>query len=334
MLTRRKVLTGGAGGAMAALASLGATAAETPWDLRVAEYRVTPRNWPADFDLTLAVLADIHAVEPWMSADRIGTIVAATNHLKPDLVLLAGDYEMGLSYRETFARRVSMSDCAEALSELNSPLGVYAILGNHDLWRSRREHVRQAFTAKGLPILENRVVRLSKCGRPFWLVGLADQWAIPAHNGFVGFDDLPGSLAQIGDKAPAILLAHEPDIFPSVPDRVALTICGHTHGGQVALPLLGPLRVPSRYGARYAYGHICENGRHIIVSAGLGMSWIPVRFGVPPEITLIRLGLSSVPTSSSKSSHVSAIPDRPATILTPDALHTLAEDTLRCQLGG
>ena len=96
--------------------------------------------------------------------------------------------------------------------------------------------------------------------------------SFPARKGFVGLDDLPGALAQIGDKAPVILLAHEPDIFPSVPDRVALTICGHTHGGQIALPLLGPLYVPSRYGTRYAYGHVRENGRDLIVSAGLGMS--------------------------------------------------------------
>ncbi len=303
MLTRRQILSGGAIGGVAALGSVGAAATETPWDLRVAEYRLTPRNWPADFDLRVAVLADIHAVEPWMSADRIRRIVAETNRLKPDLTLLAGDYEMGLSHKETFTCRVPMSDCAEALSGLNSPLGVYAILGNHDVWRFRGEPVKQAFSAKQVPILENQAVRLSKQGRPFWLVGLGDQWAFPARKGFVGLDDLPGALAQIGDKAPVILLAHEPDIFPSVPDRVALTICGHTHGGQIALPLLGPLYVPSRYGTRYAYGHVRENGRDLIVSAGLGMSGIPVRFGVPPEITLIRLGLSAVPRPSSTSPH-------------------------------
>ena len=166
------------------------------------------------------------------------------------------------------------------------------------------EPVEEAFSAKQVPILENQAVRLSKQGRPFWLVGLGDQWAFPARKGFVGLDDLPGALAQIGDKAPVILLAHEPDIFPSVPDRVALTICGHTHGGQIALPLLGPLYVPSRYGTRYAYGHVRENGRDLIVSAGLGMSGIPVRFGVPPEITLISTGpfrrsaaIINIPTS-------------------------------------
>jgi predicted MPP superfamily phosphohydrolase len=154
--------------------------------------------------------------------------------------------------------------------------------------------VRRSFAAKRIPLLENQVVRLTKRNWPFWLIGLADQWALPARSGgFIGLDNLPGCLAQIKDDAPAILLAHEPDIFPTVPDRVSVTICGHTHGGQVAFPLVGPLRVPSRYGTRYAYGHIRENGRDLVVSAGLGVSGLPIRFGVPPEIALIRLGLPS-----------------------------------------
>ena len=102
-------------------------------------------------------------------------------------------------------------------------------------------------------------------------------------------DDLPATLAAATDAAPAILLAHEPDIFPRVPDRVALTLAGHTHGGQVRLLGYSPM-IPSDYGRRFAYGHIVEEGRHMIVSGGLGMSIYPVRFGVPPEITLVRLG--------------------------------------------
>jgi predicted MPP superfamily phosphohydrolase len=93
-------------------------------------------------------------------------------------------------------------------------------------------------------------------------------------------------LAQVTDDAPVILLAHEPDIFPSVPDRVALTLSGHTHGGQVRLFGYSP-SVPSRYGNRYAYGHIIEGERNLIVSGGLGCSVIPVRVGVPPEVVMV-----------------------------------------------
>ncbi len=91
------------------------------------------------------------------------------------------------------------------------------------------------------------------------------------------------------DDAPALLLAHEPDVFPRVPARVALTLAGHTHGGQVRVFGFSPI-VPSDFGNRYAYGHVVQDGRHLIVSGGLGNSVLPVRFGVPPEITLVRLG--------------------------------------------
>ncbi len=124
--------------------------------------------------------------------------------------------------------------------------------------------------------------------RPFWLLGLGDQLAL-VRDTLVGVDDLPATLAKLTDDAPAILMAHEPDIFPQVPDRVALTISGHTHGGQVRLLGYSPV-VPSRFGNRYAYGHVAEGDRHLIVSGGLGTSIMPVRFGVPPEIVLIELG--------------------------------------------
>lgn len=108
---------------------------------------------------------------------------------------------------------------------------------------------------------------------------------------FDGADDLPGTLARIPDDGnPVLLLAHKPDIFPQVPARVSLTLSGHTHGGQVALPVLGRPIVPSSCGERFAYGHIVEDDRHLIVSGGLGCSMPPVRFGVPPEIILIELG--------------------------------------------
>jgi predicted MPP superfamily phosphohydrolase len=104
-----------------------------------------------------------------------------------------------------------------------------------------------------------------------------------------GLDDLDGTLAQVNDGDPVVLLAHEPDIFPSVPPRVALTLSGHTHGGQVRLLGFAPV-VPSRFGDRYAYGHMVEDDRNLIVSGGLGCSLAPVRFGVPPEIVVIDLG--------------------------------------------
>ena len=101
---------------------------------------------------------------------------------------------------------------------------------------------------------------------------------------------LPGTMAQITDDAPVIMMAHEPDIFPEMPARVSLTLSGHTHGGQITMFRYSPL-VPSKYGTRYIYGHIVEDDRHLIVSAGLGCSVMPVRLGAPPEIVRLELGV-------------------------------------------
>jgi predicted MPP superfamily phosphohydrolase len=134
----------------------------------------------------------------------------------------------------------------------------------------------------GIPVLENRTLKIHKNGRHFWLAGLGDQWARK--------DNLRATLRPVWrDKNPVILLAHEPDIFPHVPSRVTLTLSGHTHGGQVRLPILGSPHVPSLYKNRFAYGHIVEKGRHLVVSSGLGMTAHPVRFGAPPEIAMVTL---------------------------------------------
>jgi len=135
-------------------------------------------------------------------------------------------------------------------------------------------------------------------GQKFWLAGIGDQLAHRlGHGRFRGVDDLPGTLARVHTDDPVLLLVHEPDIFPRVPARVALTLAGHTHGGQIRLPLIWPAFVPSRYGARYAYGHVVEDNRHMIVSGGLGTSTIPARLGVPPEVVHVELGAPTLPAN-------------------------------------
>jgi predicted MPP superfamily phosphohydrolase len=136
-----------------------------------------------------------------------------------------------------------------------------------------------------------------KDDKAFWIAGLGDQLALLPHvkygrRSWQGVDDLDGTLAKIADAAPVLLMAHEPDIFPSIPDRISVTMSGHTHGGQVRLFGYSPV-VPSRYKNRYAYGHVVENGRHLIVSGGLGCSIVPIRFGSPPEIVMLEPGESA-----------------------------------------
>ena len=287
LISRRQFLTGTAatGGAFVATGAY-AGIVEPGFRLVVTEYRLTPPGWPRDFPLNIAVIADPHASEPYMGAARIEQIVETTNGLSPDLVVLLGDYEGSHRF---VTKQVPSDTWAPLWASCKAPLGVHSILGNHDWW-FHLPRIRASIDRAGIPLMENDAVKLTHRGRPFWLLGLGDQIAYIVGRGrYRGVDDLPKTLAKISGDAPAILLAHEPDIFVKVPPRISLTLAGHTHGGQVRLLGYSPI-VPSQYGNRFAYGHIEENGRHMIVSGGLGCSIAPVRFGVPPEIVMVRLG--------------------------------------------
>lgn len=270
-----------------------------PMRLRVQRYAVAARApWPAGLRLRVAVLADIHACEPWMSAERIDSIVRHTNELGADLIVLLGDYVAG---QRLVTRYVDAAEWAPVLGRLRAPLGVFAILGNHDWWEDRAAQMRgggpviagTALSEHGIRCLENEAAEIVHPSGRFWLAGLGDQlafWPSWRRRGHprIGRDDLAATLAQVPEGAASILLAHEPDIFPQVPARVSLTLSGHTHGGQVRLFGHSPI-VPSRYRNRYAYGHVREH-TDVIVSGGLGCSIAPVRIGVPPEIVLVEIG--------------------------------------------
>lgn len=302
--TRRQVVRGAGALALSGLATGAyATGIEPFWSV-VTRYDLRPRApWPAGLRLRIAALADIHACEPWMSAERIAGLVAATNALKPDVIVLLGDYVAGQRF---VTRLLPPEEWAAPLAGLKAPLGVYAVLGNHDWWEDEAAQARAggptragaALTAAGIRVLENDAAALPVPGGPVWVAGLADQLALlPRHRWMhkargvagtrIGLDDLAATLAKVPPDAPVILLAHEPDIFPQVPARVALTLSGHTHGGQVRLFGYAPV-VPSRYRNRYAYGHVREQS-DLIVSAGLGLSIAPIRFGIPPEIVVVEL---------------------------------------------
>jgi uncharacterized protein len=298
MLSRRRFLQ--------FLAGIGAFGASTTaygfgepvFRLDVARYRLTPPRWPKDFPLKIAVVADLHACDPWMTVDHIDEIVKRTNALGADVIVMLGDYVAGHRH---ITRKIPAEEWAEVLAGLKAPLGVHAILGNHDYWDDFIvQHsgqgptaARRALEGIGIPVYENDAVRLTRDGRPFWLAGLGDQLAYSPARLFrpvrrIGVDDLGATLAKVTDDAPVILLAHEPDVAARVPGRVALQLSGHTHGGQIRLFGWSPV-VPSRYGSRLAYGHARFNC-DVIVSGGLGCSIMPFRLGVPPEIVLVTLG--------------------------------------------
>jgi uncharacterized protein len=288
MITRRQFITGLLGGvALAGGVGSYAFGFEPRFRLVVAEWDIETPRWTYDRPLKIAIVTDIHAVRPWMPPERISEIVATANGLDADVILLLGDFVSGLAGRWRSAR-VATTEWGPPLAALHAPLGVHAILGNHDWWWDPKA-VKAALAEAGIPLYQNRAVKIGG-ETPFWLAGTDSMVAHRlGHGEFLGEDDLPGTLAQITDDSPAVLMAHEPDLFVDVPERFAVTLCGHTHGGQVSLPLLGRPVVPSAYGQRFAYGHVREGGRDLVVSAGLGCSMLPVRFGVPPEITVVTL---------------------------------------------
>jgi predicted MPP superfamily phosphohydrolase len=286
-ITRRRFVLGACGLVGAPLVATAGYAAAEAQTLVVTRYALTPPSWPAGRRLSVTVIADLHAGGPNMGLGHIRRIVDVANGLGSDLVVLLGDY---FATHLFVTERVPHPVWAGELARLAAPHGIWAIFGNNDWWHDI-EGVRRALADVRIPVLENDAVLLGRSGNRFWLAGLGDQIAIKLGRGrFVGVDDLPATLARVTTDDPVLLLVHEPDIFPRVSSRVALTLAGHTHGGQIRVPLVWPVFVPSRYGRRFAYGHVREGDRHMIVSGGLGTSRIPARLGVPPEVVQIALG--------------------------------------------
>src|SRR5580700_894695 len=296
MFTRRRFLRFVAGFGAAGFSTAAYGFGEPVLRLGVARYHIPQPQWPSGHQLTIAAIADLHACDPWMSLKHIDAIVERTNALGADVIVMLGDYVTGHRH---VTRHIPATEWAPVLAGLKAPLGVHAILGNHDYWDDRtvqREGggttaARRALEAAGIPVYENDVQRLNKAGRPFWLAGLGDQLAYAPARRYraikrIGVDDLAATLGKVTDDAPVILLAHEPDVARRVSSRVALQLSGHTHGGQVRLLGWSPV-APS--GQLLSYGHIRMNC-DVVVSGGLGCSFVPFRLGVPPEIVLVTVG--------------------------------------------
>lgn len=239
---------------------------------------ITLASWPAELrGMKIAAISDIHAGAPHIKLDKVRRLVELTNAQQPDLILLPGDFVIQNVLGGSFVEPTAL---AAELKHLKANYGVFATLGNHDWWYNA-PRVKSAFEEAGIKVLENLTEKIERNGKTFWLAGFADEWE--------GNPNIAETLRQVADDSPIIAFTHNPDLFPTIPNRVALTVAGHTHGGQVALPLVGRLVVPSRYKQRYAAGLVIENGKQLFVTTGVGTSIIPVRFGVPPEIALLTI---------------------------------------------
>ncbi|HEY5838174.1 MAG TPA: metallophosphoesterase [Pyrinomonadaceae bacterium] len=249
-----------------------------PNRLVVNQQAIQINNWPNDLKgIRLGVIGDIHAGAPFIDDLKLRLLVERTNQQQPDLVVLLGDF---MSQDTWHGHRVAPEIIANHLKYLQAPLGVYAVLGNHDWWDNGDE-VRRALEQAGIRVLENDVSEVKRGGTSFWLAGLADIWTRP--------QQVPETLAKIPSGSLIIALTHNPDVFQRLPRTVPLLLAAHTHGGQVNFPLIGTPVVPSRFGQKYSAGHVFENDHHLFVTTGIGTSILPVRFRVPPEIVVLTI---------------------------------------------
>ncbi len=265
-------------GRPALLLGLAALAAWAAWieprRLVVRHVEVGLPGWPPEHDgLRVGLLSDLHAGMAHAGPPAIERAVRALNREAPDLVCLLGDF---LDRKAPVSRAVDARTVARCLAPLRARLGVFAVLGNHD-WFAGGRRIAVALEEAGIPVFEDEARELSP---HLWLAGVSDDRTRGA--------DVEQALREVGEDAAVILLSHDPDVFPRVPPSVALTLSGHTHGGQVDIPGL-PLRLPSRYGQRYASGHVAEGGRQLYVTSGTGTSGLPLRFRRPPEVVILRL---------------------------------------------
>jgi predicted MPP superfamily phosphohydrolase len=249
-----------------------------PRRLVVREQELALPHWPERLSgLRAGVLSDLHAGVPHMGLQAIRRAIDELNAREPDVHLLLGDY---LDASQLLRRDLAPERVADELARLRAPLGTVAVIGNHD-WRNSGDRMWRALLEVGITVLEDRAVELHAPGGSFWVAGLADL----RHRR----PDIGAALRDVPRDAPVLVLSHDPDMFPGVPPRVSLTLSGHTHGGQVAIPLLRRPLLPSYYGERYARGHVVEHGRHLLVTSGVGTSGLPIRLLAPPEVRVLTL---------------------------------------------
>lgn len=288
--------------ALIGLAGTGAATLATPWALTVRRYRVPIRGLPKELSgLRIVQLTDTH-LGPRISSDFIEEAVRLARSLKPDLFLLTGDYvHMGPQH---------IAPAAELFRPLTEPgaarLGVLGVLGNHDHYADG-EAMSRALRGVGVTMIENTRVYLDAATRTISRAAPGGPSLCIAGVGDLleGTVDVRAALGGVGRELPRLLLSHNPDVaeLPAVAGdgissfgpRIDLMISGHTHGGQVRLPVIGAPGVPSRYGQKYAQGLVEGPACRVLVSAGIGMSALPIRFGVPPEIVEIELVAATDP---------------------------------------
>ncbi len=270
-----------------------------PDRLVVNEYEIEIDGWNKEFDgLKIVAIADLHAGSSYIDESKIKRIVELTNAQNPDLVLFLGDF-ISLRNERGFVRedriKLDMEKVATSLAGLKARHGVFGVFGNNDIYYDWGV-VETELERVGYRIVENEVVVLKQNGRSLRITGLPDPMKVPEIGGWREFNKrIADGLAASEGEGNVIVLSHSPDLVRWINGRkpvskdLKLFLAGHTHGGQVWLPLLGSLITPSSYGQEFAFGHMKDQNLDMFVTSGIGTSILPVRFLVPPEISVLTI---------------------------------------------
>ena len=248
---------------------------------RTKDYDIATVKWPADTPpVHVVAVSDLHVGSPNATLPKIEKIVERINALKPDIILLPGDFLTAKGDDVVLGGEyVPPEDIAQVLKGLKAPLGVYAVLGNHESYSDARDMAR-ALENVGIRVLDNASVTLQVNGHRFYIAGLEDETTQKP--------DWNKALSAVDGQSPVIAFMHNPGTFVDMNDRPALAIAGHTHGGQILPFLVKYFREPvTRAPGKYLYGHFNENGREMIVTSGIGTSELPFRLGARPEVVNI-----------------------------------------------
>ena len=236
-------------------------------------------DWPTGAaPIRVALITDIHVAGPDMPPSRVAHIVDQVNSLNPDIILLGGDF---VSDKRMSTRTYSASEGLAPLRHLRSKFGSFAVLGNHDHWRNSVA-VRVALRTSNISVLNNQAVSVG----PLRLGGVDDD--------FTDHADMKKTVAAIqSGPGSRVLLSHSPDVAGLAPSDVSLILVGHTHCGQIQLPVVGEVDYQSRFGRRFSCGLLVDHGKRIVVSTGVGTSILPLRLGAVPDLWLLTLGPKS-----------------------------------------
>lgn len=247
---------------------------------RVVKKEIRLQRWPERMDgFTVALLSDFH-FDPYFSVHPLRAAVAKVNELHPQLIALTGDFVSVPVFGDPEEGAAMAEPCAQLLRRMRAPFGLWAVMGNHDAFTDP-DRVTSALRASGIKVLANESTAIEANGGRFWLGGVDDVLGRTA--------DLDGTLHDIPSGEATILLAHEPDYADRVRGHpIDLQLSGHTHGGQVRVPLIRPSYLPE-LGRKYVRGLYKVGGLTLYTNPGMGTVGVPVRFNCPPEITLMTI---------------------------------------------